>query len=145
MNNTSITTQENTTTNRPVRYFISFRSIHEANVWFSRQTCIVVTKMAMSTNTSFSFPANDITVTEIRIEYLKYPYPTNNRYGIDELSFTRMYVSSNVEKKVEKWHEENPHKTCVQCLKSSSKRYIAGTSIGFFAFIKDKLVILYKV
>ncbi len=133
-----------TAAEKPAKLFVRFNSVNEANRWLSTQDSIVITNFATSTATKFSFPANNIVITEVRIEYIRYSCPTNYRYGISEQDFFRLYTSAKLEKLRDKWKAANPDKKCIHCLKNTNRRFLVGTSVGFFAFVKDKFVVLYR-
>ncbi len=141
-NNTTIVTKTDNTEVK--QYFIKFDSIEKANNWLINQDSIVITSMDLSTATQFSFPANNIVVTQVRIEYIQYPHKVNNTYGIDELTHSSLYISSKIESLRNKWIQRNPDKKYVYCVKSTTRRHLMGTSVGFISFVKDKLVVLFK-
>lgn len=126
------------------KYFIRFDSIENANKWLISQDSIVITSMAVSTATEFSFPANNIAITEVRIEYIQYPHRVNHCYGISEISHSSLYVSAKIESLRNKWIQNNPDKKYVYCVKSTTRRHLMGTGFGFISFVKDKLVVLFK-
>lgn len=140
----SVCTAEKEALDKPCKYFVKFNSIADANNWLRVQDSIVITNFAVSTKSRFSFPANCIDVVEVRLEYIRYAHPTNYSYGIDEQSFMRAYASAKTEKLRDAWKNRNPDKQCIHCIKSTNKRYLAGSGFGFISFVRDKLVVLYR-
>ena len=126
------------------KYSITFDSIEIANNWLSTQNSIVITNLNVSSDTKFALLSNNIVITQIYIEFLSYPYPVNNAYGIDEMQSGAMYISADIQKLRQKWSTKNPDKQYIFGVKKTTKRHLMGSGIGFISFVKDKLVVLYK-
>lgn len=142
--NKNTSCQVNCAEEKPAKYFIKFGSVAEANAWLRAQNSIVITNFALSTRSVFSFPVNKIEVCEVRMEYIRYSHPTNYHYGIDEQDFVRVYSSAKTEKLRNNWKSHNPDKLCVQCIKSTNKRFLMGSGFGFISFVRDKFAVLYR-
>ncbi len=143
MTNTTTNTVANNTA-APQRFYIIFNSIESANAWLYQQRTIVITKIDVHTKSRFSFPANNLVVTELRIEYLQYPFCVNHFYGIGELDYTTVYASAKLENLKKRWTSYNPDKEYLYSVKFSTRRSLMGTQFGFISFVKNKLVVLYK-
>lgn len=138
-----VTKAENRNNEKTNRGCVVFGSVESANVWLYRQESIVITFFSVKTASKKCGEEKKIAVTEIRIEYIRYPYKTGYNYGVSQLTFKKLNQSVKTESLRNKWTQNNPEKTCVQCIKCTAYS-LKEACFGLVPLVTDKIFVLYR-
>ena len=119
-------------------YTCKFNNTEEANIWLAGQTNIVIKKMSVETTGAGH------KVTNITLEYVVSEQDTNVKYQVTEVTKTRLYLKSNIEKFRRKWQEKNPQYTLITSIAKYYAMRLFGGNAGYIKIINEKHIILYS-
>ena len=119
-------------------YTCNFNNTEEANIWLAGQTNIVIKKMSVETTGAGH------KVTNITLEYVVSEQDTNVKYQVTEVTKTRLYLKSNIEKFRRKWQEKNPQYTLITSVARHYAMRLIGGNAGFIKIINEKHIVLYS-
>ena len=119
-------------------YTCNFNNTEEANIWLAGQTNIVIKKMSVETTGAGH------KVTNITLEYVVSEQDTNVKYQVTEVTKTRLYLKSNIEKFRRKWQEKNPQYTLITSIAKYYAMRLFGGNAGYIKIINEKHIILYS-
>lgn len=117
-------------------YTCTFKSLDEANAWLANYKNIVITHLQVHTSRV------GLDIEQIRLEYIV--KPNSAQYQLTELKKHRFFVQSKPKKVREEWQLANPQLQFVSSLKKTWGFSLIGSSVGFFRYIKEKYIILYR-